>query len=84
MFSELCSKDLRAISGILGKNEFILGNKPCQDDCGIFGVLAVVLWGLPASPYEKLLKGFILYSFLRIFTLYTYHSTFDISFVISR
>jgi hypothetical protein len=55
---ELCSKDLRAVSTILGGNEFLLGKVPCETDCSMFGMLSVVLWGLPNSPYEKLLKGY--------------------------
>jgi hypothetical protein len=54
---ELCLKDLRAVSKIIGKNRFLLGEVPCQDDCGVFGMLAIVLWGLPNSPYERLLKS---------------------------
>lgn len=53
----LCIKDLRAVSDIIGKNDFLLGSGPCQDDCAIFGILAVTLWGQPNSPYEKLLRG---------------------------
>jgi len=49
--------ELRAVSAILGKKPFILGDTPCEDDCGIFGILAQVYWGSPGSPYEKLLKG---------------------------
>jgi len=57
---QLCKKDLFAISKLLNKNKFFLGDDPCQDDCAIFGMLAQVMWGLPNSPYEKLVQGMIL------------------------
>jgi hypothetical protein len=48
------SDDLRALSTILGKRKFLLGDEPCSDDCAVFGMLAQVLWCMPDSPYEKL------------------------------
>ena len=51
------SKDLRVLSKILGNKKFILGDEPCQEDAGIFGQLSEFFWGLPHSPYEKLLNG---------------------------
>jgi len=53
---KLCSKDLRAVSDIMGSNRFLLGSEPCQDDAAVFGMLSVALWGLPNSPYEALVK----------------------------
>jgi len=54
---QLVSKDIRTVSKILGNKKFILGDEPCEDDCAIFGMLAQFLWGLPGSPYEKLVNG---------------------------
>lgn len=54
---DLCFRDLRAVSDIIGKNEFLLGKTPCQDDAAVFGILAVLLWGLPNSPYERFVRG---------------------------
>jgi len=51
---QMCLADLKAVSNILGKNRYLLGDTPCQDDCAVFGIIAVVLWGLPNSPYQKL------------------------------
>ncbi|XP_021945780.1 failed axon connections homolog isoform X1 [Folsomia candida] len=53
----LASKDLRYVSTILGSNKFICGDEPCELDAGIFSQLAMALWGVPDSPYEKLMNG---------------------------
>lgn len=51
-------KDLRTISAILGKNKFIIGDEPCEDDAAIFGNLAGFVWGIQSeSNYGKLVKG---------------------------
>jgi len=39
------------------EQKVLRGDEPCQEDCGIFGMLAQCLWALPESPYEKLLNG---------------------------
>ena len=54
---EIISKDLRAVSKILGTKKFILGDEPCFEDAAIFGQLSQCCWGLPNSPYEKLVNG---------------------------
>lgn len=54
---EFVSKNLRAVSSLLGNKKFILGETPCQDDCAIFGSLGQAVWGLPNSNYEKLVHG---------------------------
>jgi glutathione S-transferase len=51
---QLMTHDLEVVSQLLGENKFILGDEPCRDDCGIFGILAQVQWGMPDSPYQKL------------------------------
>ncbi|ODM93959.1 hypothetical protein Ocin01_12720 [Orchesella cincta] len=53
---QIISNDLHVLSKILGRNKFILGDEPCEDDCAIFGELAQILWCMPGSPYEKLLN----------------------------
>jgi len=53
----ICLKDLRIVSTILGNQKFICGDEPCEIDAGIFAHLAQCVWGLPDSPYERLLNG---------------------------
>jgi len=55
--NHLISKNLRAVSTLLGDKPFILGDKPCVNDCAIFGQLFSFVWALPNSPYEKLING---------------------------
>lgn len=54
---EITTDALRAVSTVLGRNKFILGDEPCEEDCAIFGMLVQTIWGLPSSPYEKLANG---------------------------
>ena len=49
--------DLKTVSKILGNNKFIGGNEISEEDCAIFGCLSQCLWGLPGSPYEKIMKS---------------------------
>ncbi|CAL8096548.1 unnamed protein product [Orchesella dallaii] len=53
----IVSKNLRAVSSLLGDKKYILGDMPCQDDCAIFGQLGQAVWGLPNSNYEKLVHS---------------------------
>lgn len=48
--------DLRAISGYLGDKKFLTGDEPCEADCGLFGMLAMIVWHMPTSRHEKLVK----------------------------
>jgi hypothetical protein len=54
---QLVTDDLKAVSLILGKKKFILGETACEDDCAIFGQLVQVLWGIPGTAQENLLHG---------------------------
>jgi len=54
---EIISKDIKTISLILAKKQFICGTEPCPEDAGIFGMLSQFYWGLPNNPYEKLLNA---------------------------
>jgi hypothetical protein len=49
--------DLRTVSVILGKRNFIGGDQPCEEDCAVFGFLANILWAAPSSPYEKIMES---------------------------
>jgi glutathione S-transferase len=53
----LVKKDLMAVSTLLGDKPFLLGDKPCLNDCSIFGHLLQFVLGLPNSPYEQLIEG---------------------------
>jgi hypothetical protein len=55
--TELTLADLRSVSVILGKRQFLGGDEPCEEDCAVFGTLAQVVWAAPESPYEKLVEG---------------------------
>lgn len=43
--------------GFLGSKQFLMGDKPIEADCAIFGMLAQCLWNCPGSPFEQLLNG---------------------------
>jgi glutathione S-transferase len=49
----LIKTTLKALSVLLGKKKFFLGDEPSDTDCSIFGALAQYLWGLPGSPYPQ-------------------------------
>ena len=39
-----------------GKNKFLLGDTPCQEDCAIFGLLGTLYWhgfGMRGETYIK-------------------------------
>lgn len=40
---KLLSRDMEALSGMLGKSRYITGDKPCPQDCAVFAVLDVYL-----------------------------------------
>lgn len=50
-------KDLRAISKYLGKKPFLMGDKPCEVDCSVFGSLVQIKYNYPGSPYTDLLEN---------------------------
>jgi len=55
--TQIMTKKLKTVSTLLGNQKFFGGDEICEDDCGIFAVLAQCLWGLPDSPYEKQMNG---------------------------
>lgn len=59
----LMSKYLKSVSISLGHKKYFGGDELCQEDCGIFGVLAQCLWDAPESPYEKLMIGNVYLTF---------------------
>ena len=49
--------DLRTTSRILGDKKYMTGDKPCVEDCGIFGLIVQVVYGMPDSPYDEFVKS---------------------------
>ncbi|XP_068223453.1 failed axon connections homolog [Palaemon carinicauda] len=49
-------QDLQALSIFLGDHPFILGDKPTEVDCSIFGMLAQICWNSAGSPFLKLIE----------------------------
>jgi len=49
--------DLRTVSKILANKKYILGDTICAEDCSIFGFVAEATYGMPDSPYEKIIQG---------------------------
>lgn len=50
---EMGMKDLKALSDYLGNKPFFTGQKAAEVDCAIFGSVAMFLWNMPGSPYER-------------------------------
>lgn len=40
-------KDLIALSDFLGNKPYLMGDRPCEQDCAIFGQMAQLYWQLP-------------------------------------
>ena len=53
----IAERDLRAVSELLGKKKFVMGNKPCLLDAVMFGLVAVFIWNVPRSPQAKLIRS---------------------------
>jgi len=54
---DIAARDIKNVSKILGAKEFILGDRPCENDAAIFGMLSQFYWGTPNSPFHKLVEG---------------------------
>ncbi|XP_053342950.1 failed axon connections homolog [Clarias gariepinus] len=53
----LLERDLRTLSTLLGDKEYMMGSKVSSVDAAVFGHLAQVMWTLPGSRPEQLIKG---------------------------
>ena len=42
---------------IVGKKKFLFGDKACEFDCTIFGMIAQLLWQMPGSPLKAYIEG---------------------------
>lgn len=54
---EMGMKDLRAMSAYLGIKPYFMGDTPTEMDCAMFGMLAMIVWCMPGSPFEQHMKG---------------------------
>lgn len=50
-------QDLAAISAYLGEKDFLMGDKPTEVDCAIFGFLCQLMWASAGSPYVRMLEN---------------------------
>lgn len=50
------NEDLQALSVYLGEKPFLMGDKPTEVDCALFGFLAQVVWNSAGSPYLQMLE----------------------------
>ena len=52
-----------------GSKKFLLGDKPCEEDCGIFGLLAIFFYQSKGFPTQAILDGMLiaLYILIHIF-----------------
>ncbi|CAC5358794.1 unnamed protein product [Mytilus coruscus] len=50
--------DLKAVSDFLGNRKFLLGDKPCQADCSVFGFIGNAYWQSFGSPVESRIKEY--------------------------
>ncbi|XP_063424050.1 failed axon connections homolog isoform X1 [Mytilus trossulus] len=50
--------DLKAVSDFLGNKKFLLGDKPCQADCSVFGLISNAYWQSFGSPVESTIKKY--------------------------
>lgn len=53
----IAERDLRAVSELLGRKKFVMGNKPCLLDAVMFGLVSVFIWNVPRSPQAKLIRS---------------------------
>ncbi|XP_046377283.2 failed axon connections homolog [Haliotis rufescens] len=49
-------RDLQAVSDILGQKKFLMGDKPCEADCAVFGQLSQLHWHAVGNELETILK----------------------------
>ncbi|CAG2230122.1 Failed axon connections homolog [Mytilus edulis] len=50
--------DFKALSNFLGNKKFLLGDKPCQADCSVFGLLSNAYWQSFGTPVESTIKKY--------------------------
>lgn len=48
--------DLTAISNYLGDKTFFMGDEPCEVDCVLFGMVAMILYNMPGSKHQKFIR----------------------------
>uniref|UniRef100_A0A1A8BEH8 Failed axon connections homolog n=1 Tax=Nothobranchius kadleci TaxID=1051664 RepID=A0A1A8BEH8_NOTKA len=53
----LMEKDMRTLATLLGEKKYMMGSRLSAVDAAVFGHLAPVMWMLPGSRPEQLIKG---------------------------
>lgn len=53
---EIMTNCLKSLSTILGRNHYLLGNRPCEFDSAVFGQLASAVF-MENSPFQQLFNG---------------------------
>lgn len=41
----------------LGDKTFFMGDEPCEVDCVLFGMIAMILYNMPGSKHQKFVRG---------------------------
>ncbi|KAK8394504.1 hypothetical protein O3P69_006587 [Scylla paramamosain] len=52
----LCKQDLAALATHLGDKDFLMGDKPTEVDCAVFGFLCQLMYASAGSPYARMLE----------------------------
>ncbi|XP_050691501.1 failed axon connections homolog [Eriocheir sinensis] len=50
-------QDLAALSAYLGEKDYLMGEKPTEVDCTVFGILCQVMYCSHGSPYLRMLES---------------------------
>lgn len=53
---EMLRQDIAALSHYLGRKPFLMGDRPCEVDCTLFGYTSQILWNYNGSPYVKMVR----------------------------
>jgi hypothetical protein len=48
---------MRHIYTLLGDKTFFMGDQPCEVDCVLFGMVAMILYNMPGSKHQKFVRG---------------------------
>ncbi|XP_046551638.1 failed axon connections homolog isoform X4 [Haliotis rubra] len=54
--TEMFKKDLQSLSDFIGTKKFLMGDKPFETDCAVFGQLSQVYWHFTGTGHENILK----------------------------
>ncbi|XP_046584337.1 failed axon connections homolog isoform X1 [Haliotis rubra] len=54
--TEMFKKDLQSLSDFIGTKKFLMGDKPCEEDCAVFGHLSLFYFQFFGTRHETLIK----------------------------